>query len=90
VDSWRILHRDLYYTGNCYHTPNGNFEHYDGRGLKLARLFFFQSVMNEIRQNLGELPMVEDELRKASGDEQTKDESLTTLPAGTGRANKFI
>ena len=26
--------------------------------------------MNEIRQSLGEIPIVEDELRKAAGDEQ--------------------
>lgn len=32
--------------------------------------------MNEVRQSLGELPMVEDELRKAAGDEQMEDESV--------------
>ena len=26
--------------------------------------------MNEVRQSLGEIPIVEDELRKAAGDEQ--------------------
>ena len=29
-----------------------------------------QSVMSAVRQNLGEIPIVEDELRKAAGDEQ--------------------
>ena len=36
-----------------------------------------QAVMNEVRQSLGELPIVEDELRKAAGDEQMDDESAT-------------
>ena len=29
-----------------------------------------QAVMNEVRQSLGEIPIVEDELRKAAGEEQ--------------------
>jgi hypothetical protein len=28
--------------------------------------------MNEIRQSLGEIPLVEDELRKAAGDEEVR------------------
>jgi len=36
-----------------------------------------QSVMNAVRQNLGEIPIVEDELRKAAGDEQMADESVS-------------
>ncbi len=32
--------------------------------------------MNEIRQSLGEIPIVEDELRKAAGEEQMEDESI--------------
>ena len=36
-----------------------------------------QAVMNEVRQSLGEIPMVEDELRKAAGDEQLDDESAS-------------
>lgn len=32
--------------------------------------FHLQSVMNQIRQSLGEIPIVEDELRKASGEEE--------------------
>ncbi len=31
--------------------------------------------MNEVRQSLGEIPIVEDELRKAAGEEQMEDES---------------
>jgi len=34
-----------------------------------------QSVMNEIRQSLGEIPIVDDELKKASGEEDLKDET---------------
>ena len=33
--------------------------------------------MNEIRQSLGEIPIVEDELRKAAGDETMEDESVS-------------
>lgn len=36
-----------------------------------------QAVMNEVRQSLGEIPIVEDELRKAAGDETMEDESVT-------------
>ena len=36
-----------------------------------------QAVMNEIRQSLGEIPIVEDELRKAAGDETMEDESMS-------------
>ena len=36
-----------------------------------------QAVMNEIRQSLGEIPIVEDEMRKAAGDETMEDESVT-------------
>lgn len=32
--------------------------------------------MNEVRQSLGEIPIVEDELRKAAGEEQMEDESV--------------
>jgi len=35
-----------------------------------------QAVMNEVRQSLGEIPLVEDELKKASGEEQMEDESV--------------
>ncbi len=31
-----------------------------------------QAVMNEVRQSLGEIPIVEDELRKAAGEEQVR------------------
>lgn len=34
-----------------------------------------QAFMNEVRQSLGELPIVDDELRKAAGEEQMEDES---------------
>jgi len=36
-----------------------------------------QAVMNEVRQSLGEIPIVEDELRKAAGDETMEDESVS-------------
>ena len=32
--------------------------------------------MSEVRQSLGEIPIVEDELKKAAGDEQLADESV--------------
>eukprot|EP00096_Caligus_rogercresseyi_P016475 TRINITY_DN914_c0_g1_i3.p1 TRINITY_DN914_c0_g1~~TRINITY_DN914_c0_g1_i3.p1 ORF type:complete len:994 (-),score=266.26 TRINITY_DN914_c0_g1_i3:114-3095(-) len=43
-----------------------------------------QAVMNEIRQSLGELPIVEDELRKASGEENLEDESKAIIGSGGG------
>lgn len=36
-----------------------------------------QAVMNEVRQSLGEIPIVEDEIKKAAGEEQMEDESVT-------------
>lgn len=39
--------------------------------------------MNEVRQSLGEIPMVEDEMRKAAGDEAMPDESVTNTNAPT-------
>jgi len=35
-----------------------------------------QSVMTEVRQSLGELPIVEDEMRKKAGDEALEDETV--------------
>ncbi len=35
-----------------------------------------QAVMNEVRQSLGEIPIVEDELRKAAGEEQVGEGGL--------------
>jgi len=40
--------------------------------------------MNEVRQSLGEIPIVDDELRKAAGDEQLKDESVVAVSSGAG------
>ena len=37
--------------------------------------------MSEVRQSLGEIPIVEDELRKAAGDEQLEDESVNAATA---------
>ena len=40
--------------------------------------------MSEVRQSLGEIPIVEDELKKAAGEEQLADESVanaTNAPA---------
>ena len=37
--------------------------------------------MSEVRQSLGEIPIVEDELRKAAGDEQLEDESVAAAAA---------
>ncbi len=42
-----------------------------------------QAVMNEVRQSLGELPIVEDEMRKAAGDETMEDESVTAAHAAS-------
>ena len=36
-----------------------------------------QAVMNEVRQSLGEIPIVEDEMRKAAGEEKMEDESVS-------------
>jgi hypothetical protein len=49
--------------------------------------------MNEIRQSLGEIPIVEDELRKAAGEEEVKltvyyQFRETSVPAFL-RTNKF-
>ena len=41
-----------------------------------------QAVMNEVRQSLGEIPIVEDEMRKAAGDETMEDESVTQNQSG--------
>ncbi len=40
--------------------------------------------MNEVRQSLGEIPIVDDEIRKAAGEEQLKDESVAAVSAGQG------
>ncbi len=48
-----------------------------------------QSVMNEVRQSLGEIPILEDELRKAAGDEQLEDESISAVGGGGG-AQKLV
>lgn len=37
--------------------------------------------MSEVRQSLGEIPIVEDEIRKAAGDEQLEDESINATSA---------
>ena len=39
-----------------------------------------QALMSAIRQSLGEIPLVEDELRKAAGTEELQDESLGAGP----------
>ena len=44
--------------------------------------------MNEIRQSLGEIPIVEDELRKAAGDETLEDESVTQ--SQTAKVQKLV
>ncbi|XP_040577770.2 coatomer subunit beta isoform X2 [Lepeophtheirus salmonis] len=43
-----------------------------------------QAVMNEIRQSLGELPIVEDEIRKAAGEEKLEDESTSIVAPSSG------
>ncbi len=35
--------------------------------------------MNEVRQSLGEIPIVEDELRKASGDEEVTNNQTVSI-----------
>lgn len=44
--------------------------------------------MNEVRQSLGEIPIVEDELRKATGDEQMEDESI--VPSASQSVQKLV
>ncbi|XP_063232537.1 coatomer subunit beta isoform X1 [Bacillus rossius redtenbacheri] len=39
-----------------------------------------QAVMNQIRQTLGEIPLVDDELRKAAGERADDDATLTQTP----------
>jgi len=46
-----------------------------------------QALMSAIRQSLGEIPLVEDELRKAAGTEELVDES--TVPV-TGAVNRLV
>jgi len=41
-----------------------------------------QTLMSEVRQSLGELPIVEDEMRKAAGEEAMEDESVAAMTAG--------
>ena len=47
-----------------------------------------QAVMNEIRQSLGEIPIVEDEMRKAAGDETMEDESVSQT--STQKVQKLV
>lgn len=42
-----------------------------------------QTLMSEIRQSLGELPIVDDEIRKASGEEVLEDESVSAAAGAT-------
>ena len=46
-----------------------------------------QAVMNEVRQSLGEIPIVDDELKKAAGEEQMEDE---TVVAAQSTAQKLV
>jgi len=41
-----------------------------------------QTLMSEIRQSLGELPIVDDEMKKAAGDEVLEDESVAAAAGG--------
>jgi len=43
-----------------------------------------QALMSEIRQSLGELPIVEDEMKKAAGEESMEDESVAAMGGGGG------
>jgi len=47
-----------------------------------------QALMSEVRQSLGEIPLVEDEMRKAAGTEELEDESV--LAAGGGQVQKLV
>jgi len=42
-----------------------------------------QALMSAIRQSLGEIPLVEDEMRKAAGTEELEDESVTAAAGAT-------
>ena len=48
-----------------------------------------QTLMSEVRQSLGELPIVEDEMRKAAGEEAMEDESVAAMTAG-GSVQKLV
>ena len=41
-----------------------------------------QATLSAVRQSLGEIPIVDDELRKAAGEEDTKDESVAAVSGG--------
>jgi coatomer subunit beta len=43
-----------------------------------------QALMSEIRQSLGELPIVDDEMKKAAGEECMEDESVAAMSSGGG------
>ena len=43
-----------------------------------------QALMSEIRQSLGELPIVDDEMKKAAGEESMEDESVAAMGGGGG------
>ena len=41
-----------------------------------------QALLSEVRQSLGEIPIVDDELRKAAGEEENTDESVAAVTGG--------
>ena len=49
-----------------------------------------QAVMNEVRQSLGEIPIVEDELRKAAGAETLGDESVAMHSTQATSVQKLV
>eukprot|EP00088_Acartia_fossae_P067595 TRINITY_DN8451_c0_g1_i5.p1 TRINITY_DN8451_c0_g1~~TRINITY_DN8451_c0_g1_i5.p1 ORF type:complete len:965 (+),score=304.23 TRINITY_DN8451_c0_g1_i5:70-2964(+) len=48
-----------------------------------------QTLMSEVRQSLGELPIVDDEMKKAAGEESMEDESVAAM-SGTGNVQKLV
>ena len=41
-----------------------------------------QALLSVVRQSLGEIPIVDDEMRKAAGDEDGTDESVAAVSGG--------
>ena len=41
-----------------------------------------QALLSVVRQSLGEIPIVDDEMRKAAGDEDSTDESVAAVSGG--------
>ena len=55
----------------------------------LLKVEDMQTLMSEVRQSLGELPIVDDEMKKAAGEESMEDESVAAM-SGSGNVQKLV